>query len=139
MWLIARYALFSGVCERMHNILPSSHFPPTHPSIHTHKHTHAVPSTAPEVLAAHDITTIIESSANATDGFKFPLTVIRSYERTTDGAGLVIRFNLTNTGTVAVEIGGLGFAMPEAPGNPPKGIETTVIFFIYKLFTLSNV
>ena len=85
-----------------------------------------VPSTSPSVLAAHDITAIIKASANPNDSFKFPLRVVRSYERTHDGAGLVMRFNLTNAGGVAVEIGGLGFAMPEAPGNPPKGIETTV-------------
>jgi hypothetical protein len=86
----------------------------------------AVPTTSPEVLAAHDITTIIKASSDPNDSFKFPLTVIRSYERTADGAGLVMRFNLTNPSAVAIEIGGLGFAMPEAPGNPPKGIETTV-------------
>jgi hypothetical protein len=42
----------------------------------------AVPTTSPEVLAAHDITTIIKASSDPNDSFKFPLTVIRSYERT---------------------------------------------------------
>ena len=49
-----------------------------------------------------------------------------SYERSADGAALLLQFTLTNVAEVAVELGGLGFALPEAPGHPPKGIETTV-------------
>ena len=83
-----------------------------------------LPAKAP-VLAAQDISSVLAGSAGPAD-MKFPLKVVRSYERSKDGAALILRFTLTNTGADAVRIGGLGFAMPEAPGNPPKGIETTV-------------
>ena len=56
----------------------------------------------------------------------FPLKVVRQYEASKDGKALILRFTLTNAGNNDVRIGGLGFAMPEAPGNPPKGIESTV-------------
>lgn len=83
-----------------------------------------LPATAP-VLAAQDISNLLAGSAGPTD-MKFPLKVVRSYESSKDGKALVMRFKFTNAGSDAVRIGGLGFAMPEAPGDPPKGIETTV-------------
>lgn len=83
-----------------------------------------LPAKAP-VLAAQDITKLLAASAGPTD-MKFPLKVVRSYETSKDGKALIMRFTLTNNGAASVRIGGLGFAMPEAPGNPPKGIETTV-------------
>ena len=74
-----------------------------------------------QLLAAQDITKLLASSAptSADQTSAFPLRVIRSYERSADGAALIMRFNLTSMTTVPIEIGGLGMAMPESPGNPP--------------------
>ena len=38
-----------------------------------------------------------------------------------DGEALVLRFSLTNTHHRAVQIGALGFALPEHEGHPPAG------------------
>ena len=59
----------------------------------------------------------------------FPLvSVVRSYEKSSDGAGLILKFKLTN-GPRPTRIVGLGFAMPESPGSGPTskaGIQQTV-------------
>lgn len=84
---------------------------------------------AGNVLAAQDITDMVGSSADpapAAGAAAFPLKIVRSYEKSADGAALVMRFNLTVTDTKAVKIVGLGFAMPESPGSPPRGIQETV-------------
>lgn len=83
-----------------------------------------LPSKAP-VLHSADLTEILTGSAE-NGSAPFPLSVVRTYERSADGAALLMRFVLKNTGADDVTIGGLGFAMPEAPGHPPKGIESTV-------------
>eukprot|EP00965_Chrysotila_dentata_P178324 5889568-Pleurochrysis_carterae.AAC.2 len=83
------------------------------------------------VLAAQDITALLASSNSHA---LFPLRVTRAYERSADGQALVIRFNVTHApsdGRSAlksgeIEIGGLGFALPESEGHPPAGIETVV-------------
>ena len=83
-----------------------------------------VPSKAP-ILASHDLTKILQGGGG--DGaMPFPLKVVRSYEASADGAALILRFVVTNTAPSAVRVGGLGFPMPENPGHPPKGIESTV-------------
>ena len=58
------------------------------------------------VLAAHDITEMLQASSAE----PLPLRVLRSYERSADGAALVLRFNVTSTRDV--EIGAVGFALP---------------------------
>lgn len=77
---------------------------------------------SPTVLAEHDISKLLDhSNTNAS----FPLTVVRSYDVSSDGHALVLRFNvsLPASAKVPVEIGGLGFPMPESPG---PGIESSV-------------
>ena len=76
-----------------------------------------------QLLAAQNITEMLSSSAPHA---VLPLTAIRSYERSADGAALVLRFTLTSTSDAPIELGGIGMAMPESPGNPPAGIETVV-------------
>lgn len=79
------------------------------------------------VLAAQDITAMVAGSApSAEEAGAFPLQIVRSYEKSADGKALILRFNLTVTGTTAVRAVGLGFAMPESPGHPPAGIQETV-------------
>ena len=79
------------------------------------------------VLAAQDITAMVAGSApTAAEADAFPLTIVRSYEKSSDGKALILRFNLTNSGSKAVRAVGLGFAMPESPGHPPAGIQETV-------------
>ena len=53
-----------------------------------------------------------------------PVKVVRSWEKSADGNGLIMRFKLTNTHTTALKIGGLGFAMPQA--GMQHGIEESV-------------
>ena len=83
------------------------------------------------VLAAQDITAMVAGSADppAPASSKFPLQIVRSYERSADGAGLVMRFNLTHAAAAAkpVRLVGLGFAMPESPGSPPRGIQQVCV------------
>lgn len=83
--------------------------------------------TGPLVLAAHDISALLARSA-ANGSAPFPLTVVRSYEVSTDGKALIMRFNISLPADAAAttHIGGLGFAMPEGNGHPPSGIETSV-------------
>ena len=76
-----------------------------------------------QLLAAQDITKLLASSAPATP---LPLNAVRTYERSADGAALIVKFNLTSTSKVDLELGGLGMALPESPGNPPAGIQTVV-------------
>ena len=78
-----------------------------------------------QLLAAQDITALLDSSAPR-GGPSLPLTVVRSYQRSADGEALLLKFNLTSTSATAIEIGGLGMALPESPGHPPAGIETVV-------------
>jgi hypothetical protein len=79
------------------------------------------------VLAAQDITDMVAGSApSATEAATFPLKIVRQYEKSADGKALIMRFNLTATGSKAVRLVGLGFAMPESPGHPPAGIQETV-------------
>lgn len=77
------------------------------------------------VLAAHDVTPLLSNSAPR-GGMPFPLKVVRSYDVSHDGNALVMRFNVSLPAHAkeAVEIGGLGFPMPESPG--PGGIEALV-------------
>ena len=49
---------------------------------------------------------------------------MRSWEKSADGKGVVLRFNVTNTATETLRIGGLGFAMPQA--GMQHGIEESV-------------
>ena len=84
---------------------------------------HARRADGGQLLAAQDITKLLASSApSSAAGTPFPLRVIRSYERSADGAGLIMRFNLSSTAAVPIEIGGLGMAMPESDGNPPGAL-----------------
>ena len=77
---------------------------------------------SPPVLAAQDITALLNSSS--TD--EFPLKVIRSYEKSSDGAAMIMRFELTCTSTESIRLGGVGFAMPESAGDPGKDISSVV-------------
>ena len=77
-----------------------------------------------QTLAAQDITALLASSLP--DGPPLPLVVTRSYERSADGAALVMRFNLTSTASHPIELGGVGMALPESPGQPPAGLPTIV-------------
>ena len=81
-----------------------------------------------KVLAAHDITPILRNSAANGSHYAFPLNVVRAYEVSGDGQALVIRFDISLPATAKgpVEIGGLGFPMPEVPGHAPSGIETSL-------------
>ena len=87
------------------------------------------------ILAAHDITALLDSSATNANGSpsagynnsyfaKVPLRVVRSWEKAEGGRGIVLRFNLSNTWSGALELGGLGFPMPHA--GMQKGIENSV-------------
>ena len=79
----------------------------------------APPPGSTSVLAAHDVSALLEHSSG---GSPFPLSVVRSYEVSDDGKALVLKLNvsLPSDATGAVEIGGLGFAMPEGAG---RGLE----------------
>ena len=89
-----------------------------------------VSSTDPNVLASHDITATLNTSQlfhgyNSTlFGGDIPVKVVRSWEKSADGNGLIMRFKLTNTHKSALKIGGLGFAMPQA--GMQHGIEESV-------------
>ena len=76
-----------------------------------------------QVLAAQDISQLLASSADP-GAPPLPLRATRSYERSEDGAALLVRFTLSSTSAAPLELGALGFAMPESPGHPPAGIET---------------
>ena len=52
------------------------------------------------------------------------LQVVRSWEKSDDGTGLILRFNLTNTAASSLKLGGLGFPMPQA--GMQHGIEESV-------------
>ena len=80
-----------------------------------------------DALAAHDLTGFLSSDpavgdqawppAQFADGS--PLRVTRTYARSPGGGpGFVLRFNATNVGAAAVELGALGFAMPDAGVAP---------------------
>ena len=79
------------------------------------------------VLAAQNLTALLASSSA---GAHLPVSVVRSYERSADGAALVVRFVVSAAGlpvgSPPVEIGGLGFALPESAGHPPAGITSVV-------------
>ena len=77
-----------------------------------------------QILAAQNITELLAKSV--TDGAPFPLDVMRSYERSSDGTALILRFTLTSTSDTPVEITGAGMALPESEGNPPAGLPTIV-------------
>lgn len=55
------------------------------------------------VLAAHDITALLDSSAKNQPGYDstyfdaVPVKVTRSWEATADNSGIIMRFNITNT------------------------------------------
>ena len=73
------------------------------------------------VVAAHDVTALIEqdvSHALPAFGRSSPLRVVRSWRREAAAAGpgeyLVMEGNLTNAFAGAIEVGGLGLAMPAA-------------------------
>ena len=78
-----------------------------------------------QLLAAHDITPVLAASV-APGGGKLPLIATRRYERSSDGAALLIKFNLTSTASAPIELGAIGMALPESPGHPPAGIESVV-------------
>ena len=91
-------------------------------------------SAAKNVVVSHDITAVLNSSQmSKTRGFMYnntlfegeiPIKVVRSYERSADGEGVILRFKLTNTWKTALKLGGLGFAMPQA--GMQHGIEESV-------------
>ena len=83
--------------------------------------------TSPRVLAAHDISALLARSGS-NGSAPFPLTVVRSYEVSSDDEALVMRFSLSlpADAKTPAHIGGLGVAMPEGNGHPPSGIETSV-------------
>ena len=88
----------------------------------------AIPIPAAEtgrVLAAQDITELL-GAADSARGATFPLKAMRIYERSADGAALVMRLNLTSRVSYEVEIGGLGFALPESDGHPPANLQSIV-------------
>lgn len=72
-------------------------------------------------LLKHDITAALNATvlpAGSTPAFAgVPLRVTRSYEKSAAG-GFVVRFNVKNTLDAAVEIGGLGMAMPATNQSP---------------------
>ncbi|KAK3287799.1 hypothetical protein CYMTET_4709 [Cymbomonas tetramitiformis] len=74
------------------------------------------------ILAAQDITELLASSSSA----QLPLSVTRAYERSPDGRALVVRFNLTSTADTPLQLGGVGFPLPESAGHPPAGIQSVV-------------
>ena len=86
------------------------------------------------VVVSHDITAVLNSSqASKSRGFEYnstlfdgdiPVKVVRSYEKSADGEGVILRFKLTNTWTSALKLGGLGFAMSQA--GMQHGIEESV-------------
>ena len=81
------------------------------------------------VVVAHDITAVLNASTstdryNNTMFAEIPLRVVREWRTSTDGAGLVMEFTLTNTWTGPLELGGLGFPMPQA--GQQHGIEESV-------------
>lgn len=85
---------------------------------------------SPRVLAAHDISEIFgfpgrHPKPSPTDP-PFPLRAVRSWSRSADGAALILALSLTNPGSSTVEVGGLGFAMPESDGHPPKALNAVV-------------
>ena len=91
-----------------------------------------LPAVAP-VLASQDITELLTTSATTAAGAAtaaaFPLaSVVRSYEKSSDGAALIMKVKLTN-GPKPTRLVGLGFAMPQSPGSGPAsktGIQQTV-------------
>lgn len=84
----------------------------------------------PRVLAAHDISgTFGVPGRHPKPGPTqppFPLRAVRSWSRSADGAALILALSLTNRGLSTVEVGGLGFAMPESDGHPPKALSAVV-------------
>jgi hypothetical protein len=93
----------------------------------------AVPVAAglgPRVLAAHDISgTFGVPGRHLKPGPAqppFPLRAVRSWSRSADGAALILALSLTNRDSSAQEVGGLGFAMPESNGHPPKALSAVV-------------
>jgi len=54
------------------------------------------------------------------------MRAVRSWETSADGAALILRLTLTSTSEHELEIGGLGFAMPESDGHPPKALNAVV-------------
>ena len=74
------------------------------------------------VLEAQDITDLVNSSSSDS----LPVQVVRSYEKSSDGNALVIRFNLTCVSSDPIRLGGVGFALPESAGNPGKDIDNVV-------------
>ena len=76
------------------------------------------------VLAAQDISGALAASDVSS---RFPLSAVRAYERSADGRALILRLNLTNSANRPIEIGGLGFALPESPvSQPGVGLEGVV-------------
>ena len=73
------------------------------------------------VFIAHDITVALNASAavqgklqyNNTLFDSIPVTVVRSWEKSADGNGMVLKFKLTNTWKADLDIGGLSFPMPQ--------------------------
>ena len=86
------------------------------------------------VVVSHDITAVLNSSQMSTSrGFDYsctlfggdiPVKVVRSFEKSADGKGVIMRFKVTNTWKTALTLGGLGFAMPQA--GMQHGIEESV-------------
>ena len=76
------------------------------------------------VLAAQDVSAALSAGAQRLGAWA---TVVRSYERSADGAALILRFNISNPAAKgAAELGAVGLALPESPGHPPAGIESVV-------------
>ena len=78
-----------------------------------------------QLLAAQNITALLAASAPR-GAPSLPLSVTRRYERSADGAALLLLFHLTSTSQTPLEIGGVGMALPESAGHPPAGIESVV-------------
>lgn len=82
-----------------------------------------------KIIASHDVSPLlIRSAPNGSD--PFPLKVVRTYEESSDGRGLVMRFDISlpSDAKIPATIGGLGFPMPEGDGPDnlgPSGIETS--------------
>lgn len=85
------------------------------------------------VLASHDITAVLNASQESRGqhsynstlfGGDIPVKVVRSWEKSADGTGLILRFKITNTWKKAIKLGGLGLPMPQA--GMQHGIEESV-------------
>jgi hypothetical protein len=86
-------------------------------------------STFPLPSKAHDITALLNASSsnpryNNSMFDSVPVKVERSWGKSADGAGIVLKFTITNTHTESLTLGGLGFPMPQA--GMQHGIEESV-------------